>query len=119
LKGPSAILTARPFTLERLLAIYHVIDPNPPANAIRAPAVADAIYAELATLRRLRLVLPASSASAGGSVAAVRGLGATGGGGMTPDVGEKWCINVSGDWIEEIAKSIGVEVGEWLSGGLD
>jgi origin recognition complex subunit 5 len=122
LRGPSAVLTARPFTLERLLAIYHVIDPNPPANAIRAPAVADAIYAELATLRRLRLVLPASGAGAGGSIAAVRGLGAggaAGGGGMTPDVGEKWCINVSGDWIEEIAKGIGVDVGEWLAGGLD
>ncbi|OXV09816.1 hypothetical protein Egran_02421 [Elaphomyces granulatus] len=118
----STVLTARPFTLERLLAIYHVIDPNPPANAIRAPAFADAIYSELATLRRLRLVLPASGASAGGGVPVVRGLGAggaTGGGGMTLDVGEKWCINVSGDWIEEVAKGIGVEVGEWLAGGLD
>jgi hypothetical protein len=38
---------------------------------------------------------------------------------MTLDVGEKWCINVSGDWIEEVAKGIGVEVGDWLTGGLD
>jgi origin recognition complex subunit 5 len=118
----STILTARPFTLERLLAIYHVIDPNPPANAIRAPSLADAIYSELATLRRLRLVLPTSDANARGGVPVVRGLGAggaTGGGGMTLDVGEKWCVNVSGDWIEEAAKGIGVEVGEWLAGGLD
>lgn len=64
---------------------------------------ADAIYAELATLWRLRLVVPA--------VASTSMADATG--------GEKWCINVSGAWVEEIARGIGVEVGEWLAGGLD
>ncbi|KAJ5644602.1 hypothetical protein N7507_010613 [Penicillium longicatenatum] len=109
--GPSTILTARPFPLERLLAIYHAIDPNPPENPIRTGAVADHIYAELATLRRLRLVVPASGHHGG--------LGTTASGNTSADAGEKWCVNVSGDWIGELAKGIGVEVGEWLAGGLD
>ena len=110
--GPSTILTARPFPLERLLAIYHAIDPNPPANPIRTAAVSDAIYAELATLRRLRLVVPAGSRA--GLVS-----GGTSSGNTSADAGEKWSVNVSGDWIGEMAKGIGVEVGEWLAGGLD
>ncbi|KAJ5239414.1 Origin recognition complex subunit 5 [Penicillium chermesinum] len=109
--GPSTILTARPFPLERLLAIYHAVDPNPPANPIRTTAVADQIYAELATLRRLRLVVPASSSHAG--------FASTSSGNTSADAGEKWCVNISGDWIGELAKGIGVEVGEWLAGGLD
>jgi origin recognition complex subunit 5 len=108
--GPSTILSARPFPLERLLAIYHAVDPNPPENPIHTAAVADQIYAELATLRRLRLVVPAS-----GHV----GFASTGSGNTSADAGEKWCVNVSGDWIGELAKGIGVEVGEWLAGGLD
>ncbi|KAF7587670.1 hypothetical protein BBP40_006881 [Aspergillus hancockii] len=115
--GPSTILSARPFPLERLLAIYHAIDPNPPANPIRQAAVSDAIYAELATLRRLRLVVPAAGRESSGRM----GLGSGGLniGNTTSDAGEKWCVNVSGDWIGELAKTIGVEVGEWLAGGLD
>lgn len=111
--GPSTILSARPFPLERLLAIYHAIDPNPPANPIRMTgAVSDAIYAELATLRRLRLVVPAGNRA---------GLASAGlsSGNTTADAGEKWCVNVAGDWIGEMAKGVGVEVGEWLAGGLD
>ncbi|RAL12083.1 putative RNA-binding protein [Aspergillus homomorphus CBS 101889] len=114
--GPSTILTARPFPLERLVAIYHAIDPNPPANPIRMAAVSDAIYAELATLRRLRLVVPAAGRE--GRVGAL-GSGGLSSGNTTSDAGEKWCVNVSGDWIGELAKTVGVEVGEWLAGGLD
>lgn len=114
LTGSSNILTARPFTLERLLAIYHAIDPNPPANALHTIPVADAIYNELATLRRLRLVVPAAGGGTSGGSSAGGAMAV-----MTADVGEKWCINVSGEWIEVLAKGIGVEVGEWLAGGLD
>lgn len=75
-------------------------------------AVSDAIYAELATLRRLRLVVPAGNRA---------GLASAGlsSGNTTADAGEKWCVNVAGDWIGEMAKGVGVEVGEWLAGGLD
>ncbi|KAL4872731.1 hypothetical protein BDV12DRAFT_182759 [Aspergillus spectabilis] len=115
--GPSTILTARPFPLERLIAIYHAIDPNPPANPLRLTAIADAIYTELATLRRLRLVVPAAGRASGSRMGL--GSGGVNSGNTTADVGEKWCVNVSGDWIGEMAKGIGVEVGEWLAGGLD
>jgi origin recognition complex subunit 5 len=121
--GPSTILTARPFPLERLVAIYHAIDPNPPANPIKTAAVSDAIYAELATLRRLRLVVPAGARDSSGGSGRVGGgpSGATSlsSGNTTADAGDKWCVNVSGDWIGEVAKEVGVEVGEWLAGGLD
>lgn len=115
--GSSTILTARPFPLERMLAIYHAIDPNPSANPIKVPAMSDAIYTELATLRRLRLVVPASArdTSSGGS-----GSGTSlSSGNTSADAGDKWCVNISGDWIGEMAKGVGVEVGEWLAGGLD
>lgn len=114
--GPSSILTARPFPLERLIAIYHAIDPNPPANPTRVPPVADVVYTELATLRRLRLVVPASG---GGRAGVASGAAVAGGSSTSVDAGEKWCVNVSGDWIGEMARGIGVEVGEWLAGGLD
>ncbi|KAJ5305962.1 hypothetical protein PENANT_c015G01305 [Penicillium antarcticum] len=107
--GPSTILTARSFPLERLLAIYHAIDPNPPATPLRVAAVADRIYAELATLRRLRLVVPAAGHNGAASSS----------GNTTADAGDKWTVNVSGEWVGELAKGIGVEVGEWLAGGLD
>lgn len=110
----STLLTARPFTLERLIAIYHAIDPNPPANALHTSAMADSIYTELATLRRLRLVVPSGGGSSGAA-----GTGSAGAAATSADASEKWCINVSGDWIGELAKGIGVEVGEWLAGGLD
>ena len=74
--------------------------------------MSDAIYAELATLRRLRLVVPAGSRA--GLVS-----GGSSSGNTSADAGEKWSVNVSGDWIGEMAKGIGVEVGEWLAGGLD
>ncbi|KAL2821745.1 hypothetical protein BDW59DRAFT_174097 [Aspergillus cavernicola] len=117
LTGPSTILTARPFPLERLIAIHHAIDPNPPANPLRLAAISDAIYSELATLRRLRLVVPAAGRASGSRMGL--GSGGVNSGNTTADVGEKWCVNVSGDWIGEMAKGVGVEVGEWLAGGLD
>ncbi|KAL4915774.1 hypothetical protein BDW62DRAFT_212470 [Aspergillus aurantiobrunneus] len=115
--GPSTILTARPFPLERLIAIYHAIDPNPPANPLRLTAIADSIYSELATLRRLRLVVPAAGRASGSRMGL--GSGGVNSGNTTADFGEKWCVNVPGDWIGEMAKGVGVEVGEWLAGGLD
>ncbi|KAM5444717.1 hypothetical protein MferCBS31731_000172 [Microsporum ferrugineum] len=99
------------FTLERLLAVFRAIDPNPPlATDI---SLADTIYPELATLQRLRLLVPASAvaAAAGGIV----------------DGAEKWCLNVnaivssgnsiSDEWVVEMAHGIGVEVEEYLGLG--
>ncbi|KAK2848478.1 hypothetical protein FQN49_005684 [Arthroderma sp. PD_2] len=99
------------FSLERLLAVYRAIDPNPPLVA--DISLADMVYPELATLQRLRLLVPASAvaAAAGGIV----------------DGAEKWCLNVnamvssgnsiSDEWVVEMAKGIGVEVEEYLGLG--
>ncbi|OAL69440.1 hypothetical protein A7D00_6559 [Trichophyton violaceum] len=99
------------FTLERLLAVYRAIDPNPPL--ITDISLADTIYPELATLQRLRLLIPASAgtAAAGGVV----------------DGAEKWCLNInamvsagnsiSDEWVVEMAHGIGVEVEEYLGPG--
>ncbi|KAK2807002.1 hypothetical protein FQN50_005576 [Emmonsiellopsis sp. PD_5] len=113
--GPAAgagFINPRPFPLERLLAIYRAIDPNPPpqtAGPLTKP-FADTIYPELATLQRLRLLVPASSAAGA-------------------DGSEKWCLNANvavssgsagpSEWIAEMARGIGVEVGEYIAGGLD
>ncbi|KAG5288080.1 origin recognition complex subunit [Histoplasma ohiense] len=106
----AGFITPRPFPLERLLAIYHAIDPNPPTALTTNNSIADTIYSELATLQRLRLLVPASSAAAA-------------------DGAEKWCLNAGvavsssstepSEWIVEMARGIGVEVGEYLAGGLD
>ncbi|PGH18868.1 hypothetical protein AJ79_00284 [Helicocarpus griseus UAMH5409] len=109
--GPGAsFINPRPFPLERLLAIYRAIDPNPPAQPSSSKPIADTVYPELATLQRLRLLVPASSAAGA-------------------DGAEKWCLNASvavssssvgpSEWIAEMARGIGVEVGEYLAGGLD
>lgn len=89
--------------------------------------MADAVYGELATLRRLRLVVPVSGSGSGAGAGAGAGArggsggggGVVGGGSTSVDVGERWCVNVSGGWVGELARGIGVEVGEWLAGGLD
>lgn len=108
-KGVTNFLTPRPFSLERMLAIYHAIDPNPPLTTV--PPVADALAPDIATLQRLRLLVPASSAAAasGGAI----------------DGGEKWCLNVNitvsssssvnEEWIVEMARGIGVDIDEYLA----
>ena len=110
-RGPtSGLLNPRPFPLERLLAICHAIDPNPPLT--KSIPLADAVYPELATLQRLRMLVPASAAAA-----------ATGG---AMDGAEKWCLNInvavgagaslSGEWVVELAKGIGVDIEEYVTG---
>lgn len=116
------VIQSRPFTLERLLAIFHAVSSNS-INDPRLPStksLADALFSEIATLQRLRLLVPvhasASAIDVGGS-------------------GEKWHLNAgvavgnsagtgvnglgSFDWIIELAKGVGVEVEEYISGGLD
>ncbi|KAK2746222.1 hypothetical protein FQN57_003344 [Myotisia sp. PD_48] len=101
-------ISSHSFSLERLLAIFRAIDPNPPL-AIDA-SLADTIYPELATLQRLRLLMPASSVAANS--------------GAIIDGAEKWCLNVhafvssgssiSDEWIVRMAREIGIDVEEYL-----
>ncbi|EEP79254.1 conserved hypothetical protein [Uncinocarpus reesii 1704] len=107
-KGVTNFLTPRPFSLERLFAIYHAIDPNPSFSAL---PIADAVAPEIATLQQLRLLVPASSAAA------------TSGGAI--DGGEKWSLNVNitvsssasvnEEWIVDMARGIGVDIDEYLA----
>lgn len=109
--GPaSGLLNPRPFPLERLLGICHAIDPNPPLS--KSVPFADAVYPELATLQRLRLLVPASASAAAADGAM--------------DGAEKWCLNInvaagaspslSGEWVVEMAKGIGVDIEEYVAG---
>lgn len=124
--GPPRIasfVNPRPFPLERLLAIYRAIDPHPPDSKGTGAGkpLADSIFPELATLHRLRLLVPVGSGSAS----------AIGGG----DGIEKWSLNADvgsvgtgvsagtgavakgrGEWIVEMARGIGVEIEEWVMG---
>jgi origin recognition complex subunit 5 len=88
----------RPFTLERLLAIVRAIHPHGVPNR---KGIADRVYCHLAELERLRLVVPASG---GGATASY-------------DDEEKWRVNVSREWIEDIAQKWGIGLAEFEVGG--
>lgn len=120
--GAGSGLSAKAFPLERLLAVYRAIDPDPTllpssnnnkeatsAVNVTADVVADMVYTELATLHRLRLVVPASGSGGGGA----RG-DTLPGGSEAVDAGEKWKVNVAGEWVVGMAKRIGVDVQEFV-----
>jgi origin recognition complex subunit 5 len=88
----------RPFTLERLLAIVRAIHPHGVPNQ---KGIADRVYRHLAELERLRLVVPASGVGAAASY----------------DDEEKWQVNVSREWVEDIAQRWGIGLGEFEVGG--
>ncbi|KAI5304795.1 hypothetical protein KEM56_005916 [Ascosphaera pollenicola] len=53
------VIQARPFTLERLFAIFHAVASNSTADPhLPSKSLADAVFAEIATLQRLRLLVP-------------------------------------------------------------
>jgi origin recognition complex subunit 5 len=88
----------RAFTLERLLAIVRAIHPHGVPNR---KGIADRVYRHLAELERLRLVVPASGGGAAASY----------------DDEEKWRVNVSREWIEDIAQKWGIGLAEFEVGG--
>lgn len=88
---------ARPFTLERLLAITRAIHPD---GVQTRKSTADRVYRHLAELERLRLVVPASGGGAGASY----------------DEEEKWRVNVGRAWVEDMASQWGVGLAEYEVG---
>ena len=86
----------RPFSLERLLAIVRAIHPHGVPNQ---RSIADRVYCHLAELERLRLVVPAS------------------GGAASYDDEEKWRVNVSREWVEDVARQWGIGLSEFEVGG--
>lgn len=85
---------SRPFTLERLVAITRAIHPQGVPNR---KSISDRVYRHLAELERLRLVISANG-SAG------------------YDDEEKWRVNVSREWVEDMAGEWGVGLAEFEVG---
>lgn len=82
---------ARPFPLERLVAILRAVHPEGVPNRKR---MSDRVYRELGEMERLRLVVRAA------------GYG-------LDDADEKWKVNVSRDWVVDIAKVWGIPVADY------
>lgn len=89
---------ARPFTLERVIAILRAIHPD---GIKMGKGVADRIYAELGELERLRLVVRADPKAAAK-------------GGDAEDImEEKWKCVVGKAWVVEAGRCWGVSIDGW------
>ena len=99
-KIPRHLLTPSPFALDRLLAVFRALLPGTPVGQ-----VAD-IGAQVATLGSLRLLVRV-------------GGGVGGGAGDVLEAGARWRVNVGWEVVRGLGRSVGVEVGELLVGGVD
>ncbi|KAF2734225.1 hypothetical protein EJ04DRAFT_577120 [Polyplosphaeria fusca] len=90
------LLTPSPFPLDRLLAIFRSLLEAP------VPQLAD-IYTQIATLTSMRLLVRAG------------GVGNT----DPLDASAKWRVNFGFEWVRGLGRGIGIEVGEYLVGGVD
>ncbi|KAF7503787.1 hypothetical protein GJ744_003279 [Endocarpon pusillum] len=89
---------ARPFTLERLVAVFRAIHPH---GVPGKRSVADRVGRELAELERLRLIVPAAE---GGAAGGGGGLGTRALVGDEAGAEEKrWRVNVPRAFVEELA----------------
>lgn len=85
---------ARPFTLERVIAILRAIHPD---GIKMGKGIADRVYVELGELERLRLVVRADAKAKGGEAEDI--------------MEEKWKCVVGRDWVVEAGRrwSVGIE----------
>ncbi|ERF76645.1 hypothetical protein EPUS_04465 [Endocarpon pusillum Z07020] len=97
---------ARPFTLERLVALFRAIHPR---GVHGKRSVTDRVGREIAELERLRLIVPAAEGGAG--------AGSGGGVGTRALVGDeagaeekRWRVNVPRAFVEELAAHYESEV---------
>lgn len=89
------LLTPSPFPLDRLLAICRaLIDGS-------VPQVAD-MYTQIATLTSMRLLVRAGAGSAD-----------------VLEAGGRWRVNFGWEYARALGRSVGLEVGEYLVGGVD
>ncbi|KAL1796037.1 hypothetical protein ACET3X_006261 [Alternaria dauci] len=89
------LLTPSPFTLDRLLAIFRALLDG------TVPQVAD-LYTQIATLTSMRLLVRAGA----GSNDALEG-------------GGRWRVNFGWEYARALGRSVNLEVGEYLVGGVD
>jgi origin recognition complex subunit 5 len=89
------LLTPSPFTLDRLLAIFRALLEG------SVPQVAD-LYTQIATLTSLRLLVRAGA-----------------GGTDVLEAGTRWRVNFGWEYARALGRSVNLEVGEYLVGGVD
>ncbi|EXJ92259.1 hypothetical protein A1O3_00809 [Capronia epimyces CBS 606.96] len=102
---------ARPFTLERLVAILRAVHPHGIPNR-PGHGVSDRVYRELGELEKLRLVVRASGPSFSGGSATL-GSSSTSAGGGDDGSEERWRVNVSRDWVVDMGKVWGMGISEY------
>lgn len=89
------LLTPSPFPLDRLLAIFRaLVDGN-------VPQVAD-VYTMIATLTRVGLLVRAGQGSSDGL-----------------EAGGRWRVGFGWEYVRALGRSVNLEVGEYLVGGVD
>ncbi|KAF1938366.1 hypothetical protein EJ02DRAFT_505453 [Clathrospora elynae] len=90
------LLTPSPFTLDRLLAIFRALLDG------TVPQVAD-LYTQIATLTSMRLLVRAGGAGSNDAL----------------ERGGRWRVNFGWEYARALGRSVNLEVGEYLVGGVD
>jgi origin recognition complex subunit 5 len=93
---PRHLLTPSPFTLDRLLAIFRSLLDAP------VPQLAD-LTTQIATLTSMRLLVRAGGAGANDML----------------EPGAKWRVNFQWEWVRSLGRSVNLEVGDYLVGGIE
>ncbi|KAF5847709.1 hypothetical protein GGP41_008947 [Bipolaris sorokiniana] len=90
------LLTPSPFTLDRLLAIFRALLDG------SVPQVAD-LYTQIATLTSMRLLVRAGGAGTNDAL----------------EPGARWRVNFGWEYARALGRTVNLEVGEYLVGGVD
>ena len=90
------LLGPQPFSLERLLAIFHALLPD------KAPAGNADVLCQIATLVSLRMLVKATAGSGSDGV------------GGTLDGSGKWRINMGWEYVQQLGKRVGIDMVEFV-----
>lgn len=93
---PRHLLTPSPFPLDRLFAIFRALL----LDAV--PQTAD-LYTSVATLTSLKLLVRTGVGAAGDAL----------------EAGGRWRVGFGWEFVRGLGRSVGIEVGEYLVGGVD
>lgn len=89
------LLGPQPFSLERLLAIFHAILPD------KAPSGNADVLCQIATLSNLRMLVKASSSAGGEGIASIDGSA-------------KWRINMGWEYILQLGKNVDIDMVDFI-----
>ena len=93
---PRHLLTPSPFSLDRLLAVFRALLVD------GVPQTAD-LYTSVATLTSLKLLVRTGIGGASDAL----------------EAGGRWRVGFGWEFVRGLGRSVGVEVGEYLVGGVD